>query len=167
MNYTHVSHESLDPFVPKDCRILVLGSMPSITTRSVGFYYAHKTNRFFKILSLVFTEQEPISIGERKEFLTNHKIGLYDSIYECDIHSSSDSSIKNVVSSKTIIDRIKKEKDIKAIFTTGKASDMVYKKYIGDDNISLPSTSAANATMSLSELVKAYSIIKETLLKYK
>lgn len=167
MEYTHVSHKSLEPFVPNGCRILILGSVPSITTRKVGFYYAHKTNRFFKILSLVFEENEPISIEERKEFLKKHKIGLYDSIYECDILSSNDSSIKNVISSKEIILKIKKEEDIKAIFTTGKASYNIYKKYIGDDCIYLPSPSAANASMSIDELVKSYLIVKETLLKNK
>jgi hypoxanthine-DNA glycosylase len=97
--YDHVTHESLKPFVPQGCQILILGSLPSIATRAANFYYAHKTNRFYKALAGEFEEDEPLSIQERKEFLTRHHIALYDSIYECDIHASSDASIKNVVSS--------------------------------------------------------------------
>ncbi len=159
MEYTHVTHESLKPFVPEGAKILILGSLPSIATRKANFYYAHKTNRFYKILAGVFCEPEPSSIEERKNFLTVHHIALYDSIYECDIHSSSDASIRNVVSSKSIIDAIKKENDIKAVFNTGKKSYEVYQKHIGNDSILLPSPSAANAMLSLDELVSRYSVI--------
>jgi G:T/U-mismatch repair DNA glycosylase len=57
------------------------------------------------------------------------------------------------------LDAIRKEHDIKAVFTTGKASYDVYRKYIGDDNILLPSPSAANAAMSLDKLIEAYRVI--------
>lgn len=157
--YNHVTHESLVPFVPEGCKILILGSLPSIATRAANFYYAHKTNRFYKALAGVFQEEEPIGTEAKKDFLTRHHIALYDSIYECDIHASSDASIKNVVSSKPILDAIRKEHEIKAVFTTGKASYDVYRKYIGNDNIALPSPSAANAAMSLERLIDAYRVI--------
>lgn len=159
MEYTKVTHESLKPFLPNDMKILILGSLPSIATRKANFYYAHKTNRFYKILAFVFNEKEPTTIEERKSFLTEHHIGLYDSIYSCDIKGSSDSSIKNVVSSKEIIEKIKSKYTVTGIFTTGKVSNDVYRKYIGNDNIPLPSPSAANAAMSLNDLINAYSII--------
>ena len=140
---------------------MILGSLPSIATRKANFYYAHKTNRFYKILAGVFEEEEPVSIDERKEFLSRHHIGLYDSIYSCDIRASSDSSIRNVVSSSDIILKIKQDYEIQAIFTTGKVSNDVYRKYIGKDNIPLPSPSAANAMMTLQDLVEHYSIIRK------
>lgn len=159
MEYSHVTHESLKPFVNPDSRVLILGSLPSIATRKANFYYAHKTNRFYKILAGVFHEEEPISIEERKVFLKKHHIALYDSIYECDIRASSDSSIRNVVSTKNTIEEIKKNHDIRAIFTTGKASHDVYRKYIGDDDIPLPSPSAANAACSLEKLIESYKVV--------
>lgn len=161
--YDHVTHESLVPFVPDGAKILILGSLPSIATRAANFYYAHKTNRFYKALAGVFQEEEPLTIEERKDFLNRHHIALYDSIYECDIHASSDASIKNVVSSKPILDKIRKENDIKAVFTTGKASHDVYRKYIGKDNIPLPSPSAANAALSLEKLIDSYKVILDFL----
>lgn len=159
MDYTHVTHESLKPFIPEDAKILMLGSLPSIATRKANFYYAHKTNRFYKILAGVFKEDEPITIEEKKIFLRKHHIALYDSIYECDIHSSSDSSIKNVVSSKEILDNIYKIHHFNKVFNVGKKSYDVYQKYIGKDSILLPSPSAANAASKLDDLIEKYAII--------
>ena len=94
----HVTHSSILPFIPENSEILILGSLPSVRSREVGFYYGHSRNRFFKLLAAIYDEEEPISVDERKAFLIKHKIALYDVIYECDITGSSDSSIKNVVS---------------------------------------------------------------------
>ncbi len=155
---TLVTHENIPPFIPKDCKILILGSFPSPVSRKVAFYYAYKTNRFFNVLSSLFHEKEPITKEERMSFLTHHKIGLYDVIYSCSIKGASDSSIDNVTPSD--IKKIRKEnKSIQQVFTTGKKASELYKKYIGDDFISLPSTSAANASMSIERLIQEYSII--------
>ena len=154
-----MTHDSLPPFIPEGANILILGSLPSVMTRKIGFYYAHPSNRFYKALAGVFCEEEPKSIEERKEFLTKHHIALYDSIYSCEIKGSSDSSIRNIVSAKEILDSIRKDHPFQAVFTTGKKSYEVYRKYIGEDAILLPSPSAANASMPLEELIQAYSVI--------
>lgn len=161
MEYSHVTHDSLKPFLPSGAKVLILGSLPSIATRKANFYYAHKTNRFYKILAGVYQEEEPLTTEERKAFLTKHHIALYDTIQECDIRASSDSSIKNAVSTKPMMEQIKKEYPIQAIFTTGSLADKIYKKNIGEDNIPLPSPSAANASMNLAKLIEAYSVIKQ------
>jgi TDG/mug DNA glycosylase family protein len=157
MEYQHVTHESLPAFYDEDSKILILGSLPSVATRKAGFYYAHPQNRFFKVLSSLFQEEEPKSIEERKSFLKRHHIALFDVIYECDIKGSSDSSIKNVVVND--FDKIKRGSKIKKIFTTGKTAYNLYCKYVSDDVIYLPSSSPANAAMSLEKLIKAYQVI--------
>ena len=156
MEYQHITHESLKPFVPKGARILILGSFPSIATRAAGFYYAHKTNRFWKVLAAIFDEKELTSIQEKKDFLTRHKIALYDTIEACDIQASSDASIKNVISAKETIEEIKRKERISYVFTTGSTSSKLYQKYIGKDNIPLLSPSAANAATSFEKLKENY-----------
>lgn len=157
MEYQHITHKDFGPFIQKNSKILILGSLPSIGSRKAKFYYAYKTNRFFKILAQLFNEGEPLSTDERKEFLIKHKIALFDVIKECDIKGSSDSSIKNVVVND--IPSLIKNTNIKRIFTTGKTGTDLYHTYLGNDNIYLPSPSAANASMSIENLIKAYQVI--------
>lgn len=157
MEYKHITHDSIPPFYDSESKILILGSLPSIGSRKAGFYYAYKTNRFFKILAKLFDEEEPIETNERKKFLKRHHIALFDVIKECDIKGSSDSSIKNAVVND--FSKIIKDSKISKVFTTGTLADTLYKKYVDQNNISLPSPSAANAQMNLDKLVKEYSII--------
>lgn len=48
--------------------ILILGSMPSVKSRELGFYYMHPQNRFWLVLSKVFKEEIPNSIDDKKDF---------------------------------------------------------------------------------------------------
>ena len=159
---THVSHESISLFIKDDSTVLLLGSLPSVKSREDGFYYAHPRNRFFKVLSKIFGEEEPASIIDRKDFLTRHHIALYDVIYECDICGSSDSSIKNakVIDIKTIL---QKHPNVKRIGINGGKAKQLFDKHLlcivkqFDVGIYyLPSTSPANARMSADEIVDCY-----------
>ena len=162
MNYTHITHESIPIFIDNSSKVLILGSLPSVKTREVGFYYSHPRNRFFKVLASIFRENEPISVIDRKNFLREHNIALYDVIYECDICGSSDSSIKNpiVIDIKDILTRYP---NIKRIGVNGGKAKQLFDKYLLDDVNKfdveiyyLPSTSPANAKMGLDELVEQY-----------
>ena len=57
--YSHITHESIPLFIDDDSTILILGSLPSVKSREVGFYYGHPYNRFFKVLSSLFDEEVP------------------------------------------------------------------------------------------------------------
>ena len=159
-----VDHKSIPPFINKDSNTLILGSLPSVKSREDGFFYAHPQNRFFKILAGLFKEEEPKTIEQRKAFLTKHNIALYDVIFACDIYGSSDATIENVepIDLKGLL---KQYPNIKRIFTTGKKAKELYDKYLlpqsGIEAISLPSSSAANASMSLDQLIASYCVILE------
>ena len=146
-----------------DSEILILGSMPSVKSRELGFYYMHPQNRFWLVLSQVYNEKVGDTIDEKKEFLKKHKIALWDVIESCDINASSDSSIKNIKVND--INMILKETNIKKIFTTGKKSYELYNKYClkdtGKEAICLYSTSPANCRIQLEELISNYQIINK------
>ncbi len=153
-----VKHE-LEAYINNDSEILILGSMPSVKSRELGFYYAHPQNKFWKVLSKVYNEEEPKTIEDKKIFLNKHKIALYDVIKECEINGSSDSSIKNIKVND--IKKLIKNTNITKIFTTGKKANQLYKKYCYKDvlieGIYLPSTSPANVGYcSFDELVNVY-----------
>ena len=164
MEYKHITHKSIPPFIDEESNVLILGSLPSIVSREKGFFYMHPTNRFYKLLAAVFKEEPPITLEERKHFLKRHKIALYDVIYECDIKSSQDSSIKNAVPID-IESLLKQYPNIKKIFTTGNKAKELFDKYLAQNVnipvINLPSSSAANASMKEDELVEKYLAIKD------
>ena len=150
-------------FYNKDSEILILGSMPSVKSRVLGFYYMHPQNRFWHILELVYNEYIGNSIDEKKKFLTKHKIALWDVIESCEIKGSSDSSIKNVKIND--IKNLINNSNIKYIYTTGKKANELYNKYLkektGIDAIYLYSPSPANCAKSLDIMVENYKVINK------
>ena len=162
-NYQHITHESIEPFINNGSTTLILGSFPSVKTREIGFYYAHTQNRFYKVLSIIYKSPLPTSIEDKQELLKKHHIALYDVIYSCDIINSGDSSIKNVapIDIKELLDKFP---NIKRIVLNGNKAKELFNKYLIKDidtNIIeicyAPSTSPANAKMSVDDLVKIYS----------
>ena len=149
---------SFPPLYNSESRILILGSLPSVKSREQMFFYGHPQNRFWKMISGVFKEAVPQTIEEKKAFMLKHNIALWDTIYSCDIIGSSDSSIKNVEPTdlKSIVDNSKIEKVICNGKTSGKYYEKYQMKYLGIKPDILPSTSPANATYSLGELVEIW-----------
>ena len=109
----------------------------------------------------VFNENVPGSTEEKKAFLLRNHIALWDVIAKCDIERSSDSSIKNVVANDLSV--IFRAADIEKIFVNGKTAEKYYNRYLlpktGIKAVCLPSTSPANASISLSELIEKWKII--------
>ncbi|MEG2311068.1 MAG: DNA-deoxyinosine glycosylase [Clostridia bacterium] len=143
-----------DPIYNTESKILILGSFPSVKSREANFYYAHAQNRFWRLLSYIYDEDEPKSARDKKNLLFNHNIAIWDIIKSCDISGSSDVSIKNIVIND-IFEIIEKSK-IDTICFNGIAAYKIYNKYcLNKTNIktiTLPSTSPANAQYSLDRL---------------
>lgn len=151
------------PIYDKHSTILILGSFPSVKSREEGFFYGHKQNRFWKVVSRVFEEEEPKTVEEKKALLLRNHIAVWDVIAGCDIEGSSDSTIKKVRPNdlSTILDNAQ----IKAIYVNGKTAEKYYKKYIEKSinrkAVCLPSTSPANAAWSIEKLLDTWRCIKE------
>lgn len=148
-----VFHE-LPPVFDENSKVLILGSLPSVKSRKVGFYYMHPQNRFWRVLEEIFKEK----IEDKKEFCLTHHIALWDTCASCEITSSSDSSIKNIVPNDLSL--ILEKANIVQIFTTGKKAHEIYQKYLypvyKKEDICLSSTSPANAKKKLKDLVEEY-----------
>jgi len=161
-----VTH-TFEAFYNHDSEILILGSMPSVKSRELGFYYMHPKNRFWLVLSMVFQEEVPSSIHDKKDFLKRNKIALWDVIKTCSINGSSDASIKNVKVND--IASIIKKSNIKRIYTTGKKAHELYYKYCYKDTlmdaVCLYSPSCANCKYSINDLVDNYKKIKTSQFK--
>lgn len=157
-------NHTIEPIYDKNSKVLILGSIPSVTSREEGFYYAHPRNRFWKTLEKIFAEKIGDSKQEKISFLKKHRIALFDVIQSCDISASSDSSIKNPIPND--LTPILDIANIKAIFTTGQKAYSLYQKYCYPHTkikaILLPSTSPANCPKGIeNKLIQEYSKIKE------
>ena len=149
---------TLDPIYFNDSKVLILGSMPSLKSRELGFYYAHPKNRFWTTLEKVYNTKIGNSKEEKIMFLKIHKIALFDVLQSCEISSSSDSSIKNPVAND--LSTILNNSSITTIFTTGRKAYTLYKKFCYPNTkieaIYLPSTSAANCPKNIDDILFSY-----------
>ena len=146
---------TIGPIYDKDSKILILGTFPSVKSREINFYYANPHNRFWKTMERIFNTKIEDNIDAKKKFLHDKHIALFDVIKECDIESSSDTSIKNVIPND--FSKILKESKIEAIFTTGKKAYKLYNKYCKDvtgiEATYLPSTSPANCPHGIEDIL--------------
>ena len=148
-----------------DCqsRVLILGTMPSPKSRANGFYYSHPQNRFWRIMGDIFDQLVPDAPEQKRDWLMDHRIALWDVLHSCDITGADDSSIRNPVPND--LTQIINYAPIQAIFTTGTKAAALYKRFclpsIGMEAIALPSTSPANCRFyRYEQLLEQYQIIK-------
>ncbi|MEE1356569.1 MAG: DNA-deoxyinosine glycosylase [Clostridia bacterium] len=164
-NKTSRHTHPIAPIYDENSKVLILGSFPSVKSREDNFYYAHKQNRFWKVLATIFGTDVPLEEKQKADFLLFHQIALWDVIRECDIIGSSDSSICNAVVNDISI--ITERANIDAIFLNGKTAEKLYNKYLyPKTNIKtyvLPSTSPANASYSFDMLLKQWLKIRDFL----
>lgn len=136
------------PIIGNEPKMMILGSMPSITSLEKQEYYGFKHNRFWKIISAYF-QIEFNSYEEKTDCIKNNHIVLWDVIQTCEREGSLDSAIsKEVVND--IEAMIKKYPSIQTILCNGKKSYDLYKRhfsYLNVEVIALPSTSNANRTI--------------------
>ena len=161
---THVTH-TFGPWFDEHSRVLILGTMPSPKSREDGFYYAHRQNRFWRVLPALYGL--PPLVGDiegQKRFLTGHHIALWDVLESCDINGASDASIRNPVPNDMNV--ILSRAPIRGIFTTGTKAGALYRRLClplcGREAVTLPSTSPANCAVSLEQLCARYAVIRQT-----
>ena len=149
----------IPPLYDANSQILILGSFPSVKSREAQFFYGHPQNRFWRVVSAVYGAECPVTISEKKSFLSENHIAAWDVIQSCDIEGSADSTIKNVTPNDLNV--ILNNAPIKRIFVNGGTAYKYFKKYNESlDAVRLPSTSPANAAYSLERLISQWRVIK-------
>ncbi|MBQ8510744.1 MAG: DNA-deoxyinosine glycosylase [Clostridia bacterium] len=146
------------PVYDAACTTLILGSFPSVRSRAEGFYYGHPRNRFWPMLAGIFDAHVPETIDEKRSLLLANHIALWDVCASCEITGSADSSITEVVPND--LSPILKAAKISLVLTNGKTADSLYRRHqlslTGIDALCMPSTSPANAAVSLERLTEAW-----------
>ena len=153
-----MTYHNIPPVFDENSKILVLGSFPSVKSRETQFFYGHPQNRFWKVVAAVHDCAVPATVEEKRAFLLEHGIAVWDVIQSCEIVGSSDSSIKDAVANDLRV--ILNAADIRQIFVNGRKAEELYKKYIapeiGREAVCLPSTSPANAAWSVERLCDSW-----------
>jgi len=155
-------HHGLPPICDANCRVLILGSFPSVKSREAKFYYAHPQNRFWRVTAAVFGQDVPRTADEKTAFLLGNRVALWDVIASCEIEGSADQTIKNAVPND--LTPILSAAGIERIFVNGRKAEEFYNKLIapviGRPAVYLPSTSPANAAIKYERLAEAWSAIR-------
>ena len=145
------------PVIYKDTEVLILGSFPSIKSFENNFYYAHPSNKFWKILEAVTTY--PVNNRDQKLWLLKEaKFGLWDMVRACSRDNSLDSSLENE-EVNDIAGFLEAHPSIKKLAFTGKKSEALFKTHFSHleiETVYLPSPSSAYAAMKFEDKVLAY-----------
>ncbi|MBR4200524.1 MAG: DNA-deoxyinosine glycosylase [Oscillospiraceae bacterium] len=153
------------PLYDAASEILILGSFPSVKSREQQFFYGHPQNRFWRVTAAVFGVPVPQTIPEKRQFLLQNHIALWDVIASCEITGSADSSIRNVMPND--LTPILRGANIRQIFVNGGTAAKYYDKYqkplLQRAAIRLPSTSPANAAWTPEKLIASWKIIRESM----
>ncbi|MCL2571268.1 MAG: DNA-deoxyinosine glycosylase [Defluviitaleaceae bacterium] len=153
---TSVVH-SFNPISNEFSNILILGTMPSVQSRAVGFYYSHPRNRFWQVLAGCLKQEIPQSVEDKKKLLLENGIAIWDVLAACEIKGSADSSIKNPDCND--IGAFISDKPIKKILCNGKeAYKQCCRLNLALPIVCLPSTSPANAAWSTERLISAWKL---------
>jgi hypoxanthine-DNA glycosylase len=157
---------SFDPLIDDNPRVLILGSMPGKYSLEKGEFYAYPRNLFWTLIYSIFGVQPDHTYEEKKSFLKSKKIALWDVIKECSRSGSSDFNIINPIIND-FEGLLVHYPNIRSIFLNGKKAESLFTRNVNNIakyNVSLfklPSSSPANASISLDKKLKAWNLIKE------
>ncbi len=191
--------KGLEYVFDKNTKILIVGTFPSVKSRG-EFYYNHPKNLFWKIMGEIYKNNDILPpqnadtddhelIEKRKEFLSAHKIGLWDIIKTCDFENKSSLDAKIINNSIVFNDFSilqKKCPNLKCIVFSSKNAYKFFKKYLKQKDIypglnektyldwlekviiktALPSTSPAYAAKHPDDKIKEWKDFFRYYLKY-
>ncbi len=151
-------------------RILILGSFPSQSSLHAQQYYAHPRNQFWVVMEQLFGLARGDLYSDRCRQLTEHRIALWDVIGRCQRQGSLDSKIR-APEANDFITFYRHYTKIEAVFWNGAAAEQHYRALVGESirpagcdqlaGIRLPSTSPANAAISVAGKIEKWRVICE------
>jgi len=148
---------SFPPQVGAGCRVLVLGTVPSLRSLEMRQSYAHPHNLFWRFMGELYDAGPDLPYAERIARLHAAGVGIWDVLKDCERPGSLDSSIR--VESEVPNDipgLLEDYPTIAAIVLNGGKAQQVFARRIAPgipsdrriEILAMPSTSPANASIS-------------------
>lgn len=149
---------SFPPQVGAGCKVLVLGTVPSLKSLEMRQSYAHPHNLFWPFMGLLYDAGPELPYAERIARLHAAGVGIWDVLKDCHRPGSLDSSIRADSEVPNDIPGLLAEyPTIRAIALNGGKAEQVFARRIlpaiADERrealsiLALPSTSPANASI--------------------
>lgn len=153
--------EGLPPLVDVRARVLILGSMPSETSRRFGQYYAFPRNQFWLILGEVFHTSVPDDYADRRAFLARNRLGVWDVVGRCRRMGSRDDTIRDP-KVNDLEGFMRDYPNIRRVYCNGRKSYDLFRLHFGAliRPVYLPSSSPLH-TIPLRDKVQAWSRIRD------
>lgn len=164
---THI--HSFAPISEPSAQLLILGSMPGRVSLAAGEYYAHPRNALWRILAELYGFDEEAGYNQRCRMLLKNRVALWDVLKTCTRSSSLDSDIvESSIVANELPDFLRQHTFIERIFFNGAKAQQIYTRHIlpllserqrAIPLLRLPSTSPANAAISLAEKRTAWAAL--------
>lgn len=149
---------SFPPQVAEGCRLLVLGTVPSLRSLEMRQSYAHPHNLFWPFMGELYDAGPDLPYAERIARLHAAGVGIWDVLKHCERPGSLDSSIRPESEvPNDIPGLLDTHPTIRAIALNGAKAQQVFARRIGGrigparladiEILALPSTSPANASI--------------------
>lgn len=150
--------ESFPPQIGTRCRVLVLGTVPSLRSLELRQSYGHAQNLFWPFMGELFDAGPQLPYAQRIARLHARGIGIWDVLERCERRGSLDSDI--VAASEVPNDipgLLARRPEIAAIALNGGKALQVFERRIAPNMdagrvralriLAMPSTSPANASI--------------------
>jgi TDG/mug DNA glycosylase family protein len=157
---------SFEPIITKNCKVLIVGSMPGVASLQMHQYYAHPRNAFWPIMTEIYGIELGSTYEERCSSLSAKGAGIWDVLKSCRRQGSLDSNIESASEQANDFESLfSKHRSIRTVIFNGGTAERLYKKHIlsspmvKNQNLSyqrLPSTSPAYASMKFVEKLEQW-----------
>ncbi|HPQ39934.1 MAG TPA: DNA-deoxyinosine glycosylase [bacterium] len=155
------------PILPDIPRILILGSMPGEESLRQQQYYAHPRNAFWPIMGALLGAGPDLDYAQRAERLRAEGVVLWDVLKQCEREGSLDTRIRAASEvPNAIAPLLRRHPGIRHVFFNGGKAAAAFRKHVISELTetvrerltlrTLPSTSPANARMTLEEKCRVW-----------
>ena len=159
---------SFPPIASRTSRVLILGTMPGKVSLRERQYYAHPQNLFWRIIGGIVGFDPASPYRARVASVQSAGVAIWDVLKSCSRGSSLDSDIEGSSAVPNDFAAFFAEHPhIQRICFNGAKAESLYMKRVRPhlaakadvQHVRLPSTSPANASLALSEKVRAWQAI--------
>jgi hypoxanthine-DNA glycosylase len=153
-----------EPVAGPDARVLILGSVPGARSIELGQYYGHERNAFWPLMQELLGDGETLRYDQRIELVLRSRIALWDVLASAERRGSLDAAIEaGSEVPNDIAGFLAAHPRVTSVFFNGAKAESLFDRYVRSTLppgrvtlIRLPSTSPANAAVSLAAKREAW-----------